>query len=88
MATRLVIADCARISNPSVRSIDQLARLFLVTRRSGCDCRLANVGDELLDLIVFCGLSGALRVEPRRKPPQGEESGRVEKERQLGDAPV
>jgi hypothetical protein len=88
MATRLVIVDCAQMSNPSAGSIDQLARLFLVTRRSGCDCRLANASDELLDLIGFCGLSSALRVEPGRKPPQGEEPGGVEEERELGDTPI
>ena len=88
MATRLVIVDCARISKPSAGSIDHLARLSLITRREGCECRLANCSDALLELIALSGLTGVLGVEPGRESEHGEEAGRVEEERQLGDPPV
>jgi ABC-type transporter Mla MlaB component len=88
MATRLVIVDCARISKPSAGSIDQLARLSLITRREGCECRLANCNDALLELIALSGLSGVLGVDSGREPEQREQARRVKEEGHLGDLPV
>jgi ABC-type transporter Mla MlaB component len=88
MATRLVIVDCARIAKPSAGSIDQLARLSLITRREGCECRLANCNEALLELIALSGLSSVLGVDSGREPEQREQACRVEEKRQLGDLPV
>jgi len=88
MATGTVNLNCARIKRPDLGAIDDIARIHLGVRRSGCDLQLTSAGDELTALIEFAGLGDVLRVEVQRKPEQWKEPGRVEEERELPDAPI
>jgi ABC-type transporter Mla MlaB component len=45
-------------------AVDALARLRLAAARHGCELRFGGASRELLSLIAFMGLSGALAVEP------------------------
>ncbi len=88
MATGKVNLNCARIVQPDLAVIDQLARIQLEARRRGCKVCLQGATSELLDLICFAGLEGALCVEVQRQPEQREQPGGVEEERELDDPPV
>lgn len=70
-------------------AVDLLARLNLAARRRGLDVRVATP-PELRELVVFCGLEDALRVELNgveleRQPKEREERRSVEEERELLD---
>jgi ABC-type transporter Mla MlaB component len=41
-------------------AVDALARLQLAARRRGCQVRLRNASDELLELVAFMGLTDVL----------------------------
>ena len=41
-------------------TVDALARLQLAARRQGCQVRLRNASNELLELVAFMGLSDVL----------------------------
>ena len=88
MATGTVNLNCARIKRPDLGAIDDIARIHLGVRRSGCDLQLRSAGDELTALIEFAGLGDVLRVEVQRKPKQWKEPGGVEEESELPDAPI
>jgi ABC-type transporter Mla MlaB component len=45
---------------PDAVTVDALARLQLAAGRSGCQVRLRNASDELLDLLDFMGLKDVL----------------------------
>jgi hypothetical protein len=45
---------------PDAVTVDALARLQLAARRTGCQVRLRNASDELLDLVSFLGLEDVL----------------------------
>jgi ABC-type transporter Mla MlaB component len=45
---------------PDAVTIDALARLQLGARRHGCQVRLRNASQELLDLVAFMGLRDVL----------------------------
>jgi ABC-type transporter Mla MlaB component len=45
---------------PDAATVDALARLQLGARRAGCQVRLRNASDELLELVSFMGLSDVL----------------------------
>ncbi len=45
---------------PDAVTVDALARLQLGARRSGCQVRLRNASDELLELVAFMGLRDVL----------------------------
>jgi ABC-type transporter Mla MlaB component len=45
---------------PDAVTVDALARLQLGARRSGCEVRLRNASDELLELVSFMGLNDVL----------------------------
>lgn len=77
--------DCARLVRPDVSLVDRVARLRVAARRLGFELRLVNAEPALVELVDLCGLSGALGVEVKRQPEEGEEAGGVEKERDLGD---
>ena len=83
MTTKLVIVDCAQLSNPSAATVDRLARACLETRRGGCECRLADPSEALLELIDLVGLTEVLRVEPGRQTEKREEPGCIEEEGEL-----
>jgi ABC-type transporter Mla MlaB component len=42
---------------PDAVTVEALARLQLVARRNGCQVRLRNSSDDLLDLVLLMGLS-------------------------------
>jgi hypothetical protein len=46
-----------------VATVDALARLALVARRSACEVRLRGASPELLKLVELGGLAGVLRAE-------------------------
>jgi ABC-type transporter Mla MlaB component len=48
---------------PDAVTVDALARLQLAARRRGCQVRLCNASDELLDLVAFMGLTDVLPDE-------------------------
>lgn len=87
MAIGPIILDCACLG-PDAGTIDRIARLQLLTRRSGCRLQLSNVDEALLELVRLCGLSAALGVEPGREAKEGEEARGVEEEGELGNSPV
>ena len=45
---------------PDAVTVDALARLQLAARRFGCQVRLRNASDELLELVAFMGLLDVL----------------------------
>jgi ABC-type transporter Mla MlaB component len=45
---------------PDAVTVDALARLQLAARRQGCQVRLRNASDELLELVTFMGLRDVL----------------------------
>ena len=51
---------------PSVATVDALARLAVALRRQGSRLRLRHASPELVELIEFMGLAEVLRVEPGR----------------------
>ena len=88
MATGTVNLNCARIKRPDLGAIDDIARIHLGVRRSGCNLQLRSADDELRALIEFAGLRDVLGVEVERQPEEREEPGRVQEEGELSDPPV
>ncbi len=77
--------DVADVGNPSIVTIEALARVELTARRLGGDIRLCGASAELLELLALCGLPIALSVEVKGEAEQREEALRVEEERDPGD---
>jgi ABC-type transporter Mla MlaB component len=69
-------------------AVDAVARIQLAARRMGRRLVLREAADDLLDLLAFVGVAGALGVEPWRQAEEREERGGVEEERELGDPPA
>lgn len=80
--------NCARIADPSVGTVDYIARLGLGLKRSGKRLRLAEPSRELMDLIRLLGLAEALGVEVEGQPEKRKKLRRVEEEGELGDPPA
>jgi ABC-type transporter Mla MlaB component len=60
-STRASIALCdVEGVEPDAVTVDALARLQLAARRTGCQVRLRNASDELLELVAFMGLTDVL----------------------------
>lgn len=55
----VVLCDVQGV-DPDVVTVDALARLQLAARRTGCQVRLRQASDELLELVAFMGLSDVL----------------------------
>ncbi len=55
----VALCDVAGV-DPDGVTVDALARLQLAARRHGCQVRLRNASDELLDLLDFMGLQDVL----------------------------
>jgi hypothetical protein len=77
--------DCGWITEPTISTIDQVARLQLEARRCGCKFELRNANPYLLGLISLAGLGGVLLVEAERQAEQREDPCRIEEESQLED---
>ena len=80
MARATITLDCGRLLNPSLATVDGIARLQLAVRRRGCKLRLDHADGQLLDLIEFAGLADALGVETSRQAEQREKPVGVEEE--------
>ena len=55
----LALCDVTGVRADAV-AVDALARLQLAARRRGCQVRLRNASDELVDLVAFMGLTDVL----------------------------
>jgi hypothetical protein len=93
MAGRSVICECARIQDPELATIDQLARLALAARRGGGRLHLRNANAAMMMLIDLAGLAEVLEalplcVEVEGQPEEGEQPGGVEEEGELTDPPL
>ncbi|HEY3182958.1 MAG TPA: STAS domain-containing protein [Gaiellaceae bacterium] len=55
----VAVCDVGGVDADAV-TIDALARLQLAARRHGCQVRLRNASDELLQLLAFMGLRDVL----------------------------
>ncbi len=69
-------------------AVDALARIQLAARRMGRRLEVRGAADDLLDLLAFVGVAGALGIEPWRQPEEREERLGVEEEGELGDPPA
>jgi anti-anti-sigma regulatory factor len=83
MANRPIVLDCQQLADPHLAVIDQLVRLQLALRRDGCELRLRNADDTVLDLIGLAGLAEVLCVEVEREAEEGEQLRGVEEEGQV-----
>lgn len=83
----LVTLDLRTIADPDAVTIDALARLHLVARRSGRRIRFRHACREIHELVDVMGLTGVLRLdpgsraEPGREAEQREQARGVEEER-------
>jgi anti-anti-sigma regulatory factor len=85
MAIRALVLDCSPLEKPDCATIERIARLQLAVRRCGCELRLRNPNDPLLELIGLAGLTGVLRFEPGWQAEEREQPCGVEEERELDD---
>jgi len=83
----VALCDVAALPADAV-AVDALARIQLATRRMGRRLELRGAADDLLDLLSFVGVAGALGIEPWRQAEEREERLGVEEERELGDPPA
>lgn len=88
MANRAFVLDCQRLKDPGLAEIDHIARLQLAAHSQGCELKLKNANEALLELIGFAGLAEVLRVEVEREAEEREQPRGVEEEHQLGDSPL
>jgi ABC-type transporter Mla MlaB component len=58
----VVRCDVAGIE-PDAVTVDALARLQLAARRRGCEVRLCNACDELVELVELMGLANVLACD-------------------------
>jgi hypothetical protein len=79
--------NCAQLDS-SVAAVDHIARLRLCMRRGGYRLCLANVSDELREMIQLAGLADCLGVEMQGQPEEREEPDGVEEEGDLADPPA
>jgi ABC-type transporter Mla MlaB component len=61
---RVALCDLDCVA-PDAVTVDVLARLQLAARRSGCEVRLRNAGDELVELVAFMGLHDVIPATAR-----------------------
>ena len=80
---RTVCLDCGPIDEPTAATIEQIARLKLAARRSGCQLELRNAKPSLLELIDFAGLAEVLRVEVQRQSKERKDPLGVEEKGEL-----
>lgn len=58
-AVDVAVCDVAGV-DPDAVTVDALARLQLAARRHGCQVRLRDASDELVELVAFMGLTDVL----------------------------
>jgi ABC-type transporter Mla MlaB component len=78
--------DLSGLTDADIATVDDLARLQLITRRLGLTVELRNAPAELRELLELAGLGDVVRcsaplpLEAGRQPEEGEEPRRVEEE--------
>jgi ABC-type transporter Mla MlaB component len=88
--TQLIVCDVTGLA-PDAATIDALARVQLTARRLGGRIRLRNACIELRELVALTGLSDVLplcaplRLEPRGKAEEGEQTRGVQEETDADD---
>ena len=82
---KTIVCDVSELAGADLETVDALARLALVLRRSGHDLWLRHVSRELRELLAFAGLLGVLVVEPGGEAEEWEQVLGVEEHRELGD---
>jgi len=88
-ATGADVALCDVAALPAdAAAVDALARIQLAARRMGRRLEVRGAADDLLALLAFVGVAGALGIEPWRQAEEREERLGVEEERELGDPPA
>jgi hypothetical protein len=84
---RLVV-DCGCISDPTIATLDEIARAKLEAKRAGCTLELKDPGPNLLELLDLAGLAALLLAEGEGQAEQRKELCGVEEEGELGDPPI
>ena len=56
----VALCDVSTVVEPDAVTVDALCRLQLLARRLGCQVRLQNASDELVELVAFMGLTDVL----------------------------
>jgi STAS domain len=91
--------EVAGIRSPDLGTLDDLARLALVARRSGRRLVLRDASPALRDLLALSGLDAVIAcepcsaggpgvgVDPVRQPEHREEARRIQEERDPADLP-
>jgi len=88
-ATDADVVLCDATTLPAdAATVDAVARIALAARRMGRRLVLRDAADDLIDLIAFIGVAGALGIEPWRQAEEREQRLGVEEERELGDPPA
>jgi anti-anti-sigma regulatory factor len=62
-----LICDVHAVAEPDAATVDALARVQVLVKRSGREMLVRGVDNQLRDLILFMGLDDVLLLEPRRK---------------------
>ena len=88
MGRRIVVLECSTLGEADAAQLEGIARLCLTLKRGGCELRLANPGEGLLELIELAGLASVLGVEAGGEPEEWEQPVRVQEEGELGDQPL
>jgi anti-anti-sigma factor len=88
-----IVCDLGSITQSDVAVVDALCRMRLVARRHGCQLRLRNASQGLLELISLIGLSDVMPGvdsggEVEGQSEQREHPGRVEEECDPADPPI
>lgn len=82
----VAICDLSGLTDADIATVDDLARLQLITRRLGITVELRDAPNGLRELLDFAGLGDVVRcsdplpVEVRRQPEQRKEPRGVEEE--------
>ena len=84
----MVNVSCARIQEPDLAAIHQLAHMQLCARRCGRELCFTDASEELVALIELVGLGEVLRVEVKRQAKERKQPDGVEEEGEFPDPPV
>ena len=58
-AADIALCDCTTVE-PDAVTVEALARLQLAAHRNGCQVRLINASQQLLELVAYMGLTDVL----------------------------
>lgn len=86
-ARRLIVCELYPRISADLATVEALARVVLVARRSGLEVRFTGASRELRELIALAGIDQALAVEAGRESEQREEPPGIEEEGELDEPP-